>query len=215
MTLPFNAHQFFAVFATYNAAIWPAQAVGYSLGLATLGALLLRHPLRERGILTGLAVMWAWNGLVYHLAFFTPINPAAYGFAALFAFQAVLLGFLAFRPNDIHFTARGHWRVIPAFSLIVYAMAIYPLIGPIAGHGLMKGPLFGAAPCPTAIFTIAMLMLVEGRMQAWLAAIPILWAIIGASAAFMLGVPEDLGLAVAAALLVLGIASRSRKPTEP
>ena len=34
--LPFATEQFFALFASYNAAIWPAQLVAYALGIVAL-----------------------------------------------------------------------------------------------------------------------------------------------------------------------------------
>lgn len=214
MILPFDTQQFMAVFAAYNPAIWPAQVVAFALGLAMVGALFLQHPLRERVILAGLAAMWAWNGFIYHLAYFALINPAAYGFAALFVLQAALLALHAFTPHGIRFDVRRRWQSIVALSLIVYAMLIYQVLGVITGHGLMKGPLFGVAPCPTTIFTIGLLLLGDGRFVRRLAMIPVLWAVIGTSAAVLLGIPEDLGLGVAGfmlsvSLVVAAVATKS------
>lgn len=206
MDLPFDAQQFLAVFAAYNAAVWPAQAVAYALGLLALAALFTRHPLKERTVLAVLAAMWAWNGIAYHLSFFTSINAAAFGFAALFVLQAAFFALRAFKPGDTCFHVNGAWRSIVALCLVAYALLIYELLGLIAGHGLMKGPLFGVAPCPTTIFTIALLLLGKGRSVKWLAVIPLTWAIIGTSAAILLGIPEDLGLGVAGGILALSLA---------
>jgi len=206
MTLPFDTQQFLAVFAAYNAAIWPAQIGAYALGLFALAALFMPHPLRERAILAFLAAMWAWNGLVYHLAFFAPINSAAYGFAALFVLQAMLFASYSLKLNDMRFVVGGGWQSIVALAFIVYALLIYPVLGVIAGHGLMRGPLFGVAPCPTTIFTIGLLLLGHGRSVRWLAAIPLAWAAIGTSAAVLLGIPEDFGLGVAGAMLAVSLA---------
>lgn len=54
--------------------------------------------------------------------------------------------------------------------------------------------MFGVAPCPTTIFTLGVLMLARQSASMWLAAIPIAWALIGSTAAVLLGVREDLGL---------------------
>ena len=113
--------------------------------------------------------MWAWNGLVFHLFYFAAINPAAYGFAVLFALQAAMLAIYAFKPSDIRFALHNPWRISAAFVLIVYAMLIYQVLGVIAGHGLLKGPLFGVAPCPTTIFTIGLLLFGDGRFVGRLA----------------------------------------------
>ena len=51
MRLPFTIEQFFAVFAAYNAAIWPAQIAAYGLGLAVVGMLLWDSMIGKRLIL--------------------------------------------------------------------------------------------------------------------------------------------------------------------
>lgn len=202
MELPFTQAEFFAVFAAYNDAIWPVQIAAYALGLAAIGGFWLNHVPRRRLLFLVLAAFWAWNGGVYHYLYFSPVNPAAVGFAALFVLQAVLLAVAAFAPQDIRLTLRRDVRTALAFALMAYATVVYELLGFLAGHGGAEGPLFGVAPCPTTIFTIGMLMLIRGRHAAWLSAIPLIWAAVGTSAAVMLGVPEDLGLAAAALCLV-------------
>jgi hypothetical protein len=179
MSLPFDIDQFLAVFSAYNAAIWPAQIVAYALGFAAVGALLTGHPARHRTILAVLSLLWAWNGLAYQLAFFSTINPAGKVFAALFIVQAALFAAHAVMASDLRFEIRPHWRSIAGLALIVFAVLVYEVLGVIAGHGLMQGPLFGVAPCPTTIFTIALLLLARGRSVVWLSLIPIVWALIG------------------------------------
>lgn len=83
-----------------------------------------------------------------------------------------------------------------AAGLIVYAMVIYSVVGSLVGRGWPRLPMFGVAPCPTTIFTLGVLMLARQVAPLWLAAIPIAWALIGSSAAMLLGVWEDLGLLV-------------------
>jgi hypothetical protein len=100
MRLPFTIEQFFAVFAAYNAAIWPAQIAAYGLGLAVVGMLLWDSMIGKRQLLFILAGIWAWNGIVYHFGFFTPINPMGRGFSALFLLQAILFVASAISAND-------------------------------------------------------------------------------------------------------------------
>ncbi len=202
MELPFTTDQFFAVFARYNAAVWPAQIVAYPLGMAAVGALWMDTPLGRRLILSGLALSWAWNGIAYHLLHFAPVNPAARVFAALFVLQAILLAGTAALPRDLRFAAGADLRTALGLGLIAYAMLVYEVLGYWSGHGLMTGPLFGVAPCPTTIFTIGILLLMRGAPRAWLSVIPVIWAVIGSTGAVLLNVPEDFGLAIAAALLV-------------
>ncbi|MGV7219024.1 DUF6064 family protein [Bradyrhizobium sp. UFLA05-112] len=89
--LPFTTEQFFDLFATYNDAIWPAQTAAYFLGAVAMFLLFARTEASDRIITAILAIMWAWTGLGYHLAFFTTINSAAYLFGALSSFRRVHL----------------------------------------------------------------------------------------------------------------------------
>lgn len=203
MSLPFTVEQFFAVFAAYNTAIWPVQVLAYALGLAAVGALWSSSLTGKRVILSILGIFWGWNGIVYQSVFFAPINPAAKGFAAAFVLQAILFAASAIARNRLQFKFRLDLRSFLGMGLIFYALLIYELLGYAAGHGLMTGPLFGVAPCPTTIFTLGMLLMAEGGLAVWLAVIPVLWALIGSSAAVLLGVPEDFGLAVAAMVLLV------------
>lgn len=69
-------------------------------------------------------------------------------------------------------------------------------------------PLFGIAPCPTTIFTIGILLLGPWHVARWLLLIPVLWTIIGGSAALLLNVPQDYGLLAAfLAVLAFGAAN--------
>lgn len=203
MTMPFTLEQFLGVFAAYNAAIWPAQIIAAVLGLVAVAALWLKRPLASRLILSILALMWMWNGVGYQFLFFSSINPAAKLFAGLFMLQALLLAGCAVAARAVSFRTGSDLRSIAGFALIIYAMLIYPVLGISAGHGLMAGPMFGVAPCPTTIFTIGLLLLARGRWVVWLSIIPLLWSLIGLAAALQLGIPEDLGLPVGGVVLAM------------
>lgn len=202
---PFSVAQFFAVFGDYNAAIYPLQFVAYGLGILAVFALWLKRSLATQFILSVLAIMWALNGIGYHFLFFAEINPIAKAFAAFFVLQSLLFAASAVIPNNLRFEVRLNFRSVAGLSFIVYALMIYELLGYWAGHGLMAGPLFGVAPCPTTIFTIGILLLARGKWVAWLSIIPILWSLIGLAAATQLGVHEDFGLSIAAIALVVAL----------
>lgn len=209
VTAPFTAAQFMGVFAAYNAAIWPAQVIAAALGVLALGALAAPADLRERLILSILAVLWAWCGIGYHLLFFSAISPAANLFAAVFVAQALLLAAAAIRPSDLRIRAGWNSASAAGLLIVVYALAIYPMIGALAGHGGLAGPVFGVAPCPTTIFTLGLLVMARGGWVVWLSVIPILWALIGVAAAVQLGIPEDLALPVAGGALVTTLVLRA------
>lgn len=83
--MPFTAEEFLRVFARYNVAVWPAHLLLMCAGLLAAIAAIIPRTLSGRVALALLAALWLWAAVVYHLAFFSSISPAAYFFAALFA----------------------------------------------------------------------------------------------------------------------------------
>lgn len=61
---------------------------------------------------------------------------------------------------------------------------------------VLNAPTFGL-PCPTAIFTLGLRLFSVKPVARWVFIVPLLRAAVGSSAAFQLGVIEDLGLPAA------------------
>jgi hypothetical protein len=208
MNLPFSAAQFLDVFASYNDTIWPIQILLNLLACAVIVSAIRKTNVSDRFITFSLAFLWFWMGLVYHIAFFARINPAAYGFGILFVLQGILL-LLAGRRNRITYRVTAGWRPSVGSLLILYALLIYPLIGASLGHVFPASPTFGA-PCPTTIFTFGVLLWGTG-VRRHLIVIPALWSVVGFTAALTLGIREDLGLLIAGTagtLIILPAAAR-------
>ncbi|MGZ9004040.1 MAG: DUF6064 family protein [Burkholderiales bacterium] len=210
MRLPFTAEQFFGVFRTYNEALWPAQLFLLALALVAVGLVVVRHRWSGLGVSAILAFLWAWLGLVYHLAFFASINPLAYAFSAgsiagacVFLWQGVIRRRLEFRVTRSATSFAG-------VLLVLFALVAYPALSVWAGHHYPAMPTFGL-PCPTTLFTIGTLAFLVAPHPRAPFVVPVLWCLVGSQAAFLLGVPQDLGLIVAA---VIGIAlmAGARKP---
>lgn len=211
MDLPFSREQFFTAFAHYNVAVWPAQLVLALLALAMTVLVLHRPAQAGRLVSCGLALLWGWMALAYHLAFFWPINPAAPLFAALslaaataFLWRGGVRGGLQFRRG---LSASG-WL---GLAMIGFALVGYPALGAAIGHRYPAAPTFGL-PCPTTIFTVGLLLMAAPPLPRMLVVAPLAWAVIGSSAAFALGVTQDLGLVVAAAAGVCLLRRRSPPP---
>lgn len=195
--LPFGQDAFFALFEQYNRAIWPAQVVAYVLGLAAFALALRPAAGAGRAVAAILALAWAWNGIVYHLTFFATINFWADGFGAVFVLEALLLLWAGVVRGRLAFRFRGDTAGWVGLGFVVFAMAVYPLLGSLLGHGWPRAPMFGVAPCPLTICTMGLLLLTEGRTPLHLVFVPVLWSLIGGAAAWLLGVTEDLALPVA------------------
>jgi hypothetical protein len=200
MGLPFRVQDFFEVFRRYNLAVWPAQLILY--GIAALIVVLVLQLDRPRLVLVLLATLWLWAGLVYHLAFFAAINPAAPVFGIMFIAQAaVLLWFARVRGSGSGAVHRP-LAVRAGKVLVAYALIGYPLLGHLAGHHYPETPTFGA-PCPTTIFTLGILLWAFRELSWWIVAIPLAWSVVGTSAAIQLSVPQDYGLTVAGLVTVV------------
>ena len=195
--MPFTAAQFFDVFGRYNQAVWPAQVVFFVLAAAASIAA-VRGDKYSRYSSVLLAFLWAWDALVYHLAFFRAINPAAVLFAAMFAAQSALFVWYGIVRKRISFGARGPWREV-GLALIAYALVVYPLLGFAFGQRYPQMPTFGL-PCPTTIYTLGMLMCARPAAPRALWIVPLQWALIGTQAAILFGVREDYGLPAAGAV---------------
>jgi hypothetical protein len=210
MTLPFTIAEFLKVFERYNEAIWPTQVLTYVGGAAVVGLIAARS--RYAGIVAAavLTAMWLLNGIGYHLMYFSEINRAAIAFGALFVAQGALIAWAGFGARRLRFSLRADAATGVALVAVAYAMVVYPLLGWSFGHVYPAAPVFGVAPCPTTIFTFGVLLLARPAAPAWLFVIPVIWSVIGGSAALLLGVREDFGLIAAgiAAILVLSFPRR-------
>lgn len=84
MDLPFTIEQFLGIFEKYNLAVWPMQIVLILIAVLTLILSLKKISYSDKTISIILSFFWLWIGIVYHLAYFTAINKAAYLFGVLF-----------------------------------------------------------------------------------------------------------------------------------
>ncbi|MDP2124927.1 MAG: DUF6064 family protein [Parvibaculum sp.] len=212
--LPFSREEFFGVFAVYNPAIFPAQVLAYLLGLLVV-VILLRRTDRRGAVIVGLvlSLMWIWTGIAYHWLYFAAINPLAQVFAVLFVAHGLLIAASGIGGHGLNFGVRGGIRGFAGWTFIVYAAVIYPAIGFAAGHAYPAMPIFGVTPCPVTIFTLGVLILASPAPR-YLFVIPVLWSLIGGSAALLLDVPQDWFLLLsgitAAALVWAGGRARNR-----
>jgi hypothetical protein len=199
MNPPFTLEQFLGVFGRYNQAVGLMTWVLYYLAALLVVKMLRRSGATGQWITYALAFLWAWMGIVYHWAFFTSINSAAYLFGALFLLQAAALLYAGHRHPSLHFKATNTVSGIVGGGMMVYALIIYPILGGLAGHEYPRGPIFGL-PCPTTIFTFGVLLWSDRRVPVWLLVIPAAWSVLGTSAAVSFGIVEDFGLIFAGIL---------------
>ncbi|MBI3156830.1 MAG: hypothetical protein HYZ20_15690 [Burkholderiales bacterium] len=211
--LPFTREQFLGVFAEYNIAVWPVQVVAYALGLAVVAALLRPSPIGHRFVAGALAAMWIWTGVAYHGLFFAPINPVALAFGALFVVQGILFFVAGAAGRRLVFGRSVGFATTLGWALVAYAAVLYPLLGQATGHAYPAQPMFGITPCPVTLFTFGVLLLTSAPVPRWLLIIPLAWSLVGGSAAFMLGVPQDWPL-LFSGLTIVWLVLRDRRRAE-
>lgn len=202
MNIPFTSAEFYSVFSAYNMAVWPMQILLLALGVLAIVLLVRQRSYSSIGISAILTVLWVWQALAYHLAFFTAINPLAYGFSALFMGGAAVFFWQGVVRRKLIFEITTGWRIRAGWSLIIFAWFIYPTWTHFAGHRYPAFPTFGL-PCPTTLFTMGLLALLVKPYPRSVLIVPVLWCFVGSQAAFLFDVQADLGLIVAG---VLGVA---------
>jgi hypothetical protein len=212
--LPFSAEQFHEVFRDYNTAVWPMQWVLVAMAVAAVVAVCRPWPGSGVAVSAFLAALWAWIAVAYHLAFFTRINPAAYGFAALSAVGAVVFVWQGVIRCRLDFRWVPGSRGLAGVALIGFALVAYPVWSALAGQPYPATPTFGL-PCPTTIFTIGLLCFTVPPAPRSPLIVPVLWCLVGAQAAFLLGVMPDLGLLAASAIGLVLMASAGPSPRTP
>lgn len=213
MGLPFTVEAFLDVFRRYNDAVWPLQWLLGALGIAAVALAARGGPRAGRRVSAILALLWLWTGLVYHVAFFRAINPAAAAFGAACVAQAALFAWLGVVRGRIAFAPRRDVAGVAGATLAAYALVVYPMLG-AAERAYPASPTFGT-PCPTTILTLALLLWAARTLPRVVLIVPVAWSVVGTVAALRLGVVEDLGLpfAAAAALLAVVLEHRGHRGT--
>lgn len=210
MKPPFTLDQFFDVFKNYNETVFPAQIFLYLTSFSAI-YLLIKPTSSSNRIISGLlAFFWLWMGIVYHLIFFTKINNAAYIFGVIFIFQSILFLVYGVLKNKLSFSLHTDNYSKTGIVLILFALIIYPIVGYLLGHVYPASPTFGL-PCPTTILTFGVLLLCDKKFPFVILIIPLLWSIIGFTAAFNFGIWEDTGLLIAGLLTIVLILIKNRK----
>lgn len=204
MNFPFTTEQFLNVFGSYNLSVWPAQVFIIIIALFSIFLSIYKIKYSSRLISISIAFLWLWIGIIYHYMFFAKINKAAYAFAVLFIIQALLFLYYGVIKNSLSFNYTNSLKGVFSILLFTYAFIFYPLLGYAFGHSYPRFPTFGL-PCPTTIFTFGLLLLLEGKVNKVLFIIPVLWAVIGFTAALKLGIVQDIGLLVSAVITLIAV----------
>ncbi len=213
MEISFTLEQFLEVVSLYNRTFFPLQILAYVLGL---GALVLAWKPRKAGgrwASAILAFFWLWSGAVFFIGYLSRLDPQAYAYGALFVVQGLLLVVFGVVLDRIHFQLEPNLSGWLGALILAYAVVGFPLISILNGRAYPEMVPFGLTPCPTAAFTVGLLLWLEGRPKWYVWLIPVLYALSGAMT-MTLGLVEDGGMAAAGLLAGGVLLVRSLRKTE-
>ena len=195
-----QAERFFQFMAEYNTAIWPAQIVFYILSFYFVYTSFYKSKISNTVNILILSSLWIWNGAVTLLIYFCRFHYQYYLWGSLWIAQGLLILYQGTVKKQISFKIKKDLYSITGLAFILYALVIYPLIGSWLGHPFPKGPLFGAAPCPTVIFTFSVFLFSESKVKPYLLYFPLLWAFMSLYPIIGMGVYADIGEIIAAVI---------------
>jgi hypothetical protein len=203
--LLFSPRTYYRLFELYNAAIWPAHVLALALGVAILALIHRGGAGTTRWVLTILAGCWIFVGWAFLWNRYATINWAAAYVAVGFGLEALILLWAAWRWR---LSVRP--RTYLGLGVIVFALLVQPLIGPLLGRNWLQIELFGVSPDPTAVATLGVLALIGGRIAwaPWI--IPLIWCALTGVTLWTMEAPDAV-LTPIAALIALAAAWQARR----
>ena len=203
--LMFSSQTYYRLFALYNLEWWPLQMLALALGAAVLALRQRGGEWAGRAIAGILAACWLWVAWGFHWQRYASINLLAGYFAWAFVVQALLLLWLG--------VVRGRLTPAPAtrlqrhvgLGLLLFALLVFPLMGPLQGRSWTQAEVFGMAPDPTALAMLGVLLFAGARPVWALFPIPVAWCLISGATLWAMEAP-DFAVVPLAALLALILA---------
>lgn len=210
--LLFSHRVYIRLFELHNEAMWPAQVATLLVGAGILGAMARPGRLAPRLVPLALGTLWLWIAWSFFGQRYATINWAALYVAPVLAAQGLALIALAAGPG-LALAGRQDRGPLALATAIVLVLAVlaYPLVAPALGRPLAAAEVFGIAPDPTAVATLAVLSASRGRARWLLMAVPFLWCVITGLTLWTMGAPEVF-ITPASALLCAVLASIERPP---
>lgn len=203
--LLFSPQTYYRLFELYNIAWWPLQILALALGVAVL-ALGRRGGDRAcRMIAAILALSWLWVAWGFHWQRYASINLTAGYFAWAFAAQGLMLFWLGVVRGWLTPATASSMQSRFGLGLLLFALGLVPVMGLLLGRSWTQAEVFAMAPDPTALATLGVLLLADGRLTYALYPIPVAWCLISGATLWAMEVP-NFAIMPIAALLVVSVA---------
>ena len=192
----FSVEEFLIVLENYNLEIWPLQIFVYILICIALFFSFKSTNYSPRIVLSVLAFLWLFNGIIFCFLFWAPSHIFSYIFGVFCILQGILFLF-SLKKSDITIGSANKTYTIIGILFVLYATIGYQIFGYFLGHIY---PIFfpaGLVPCPTTIFTIGIFLIINN--------IPIKYYVIPFIIAFGGFLPAYYGIYEDAGLIISGI----------
>jgi hypothetical protein len=202
--LLFSPQTYYRLFELYNLELWPLQIPVLLLGVGVLALWWRGGEAEGRGIALILALAWLWVAWRFHWLHYASINPFARYVALAFVLQALLLLWLGAVRSRL--TRLPSTRLqFAGLGIVVFALLVFPLLGPLLGRSWTQAEVFGMAPDPTALATLGVLSIAGVRPVWSLLPIPVAWCLVSGTTLWAMNSPEFI-LIPLLALLAVGVA---------
>ena len=175
--LLFSPRIYYRMFELYNRSLWPVAVLSLALGFTILVLLLRPTSASHRIILAILGALWVWIAYAFFWERYAIINWASVYLAPLFGLQGVALTWAAV-SGQIKFVPSRKIQDVVALALFGFSLIGYPLLAPLMGRQWSAAEIFGLAPDPTALATLALLCLADGSRRWPLLIVPSMWCLI-------------------------------------
>lgn len=209
--LLFSPNTYYRLFELYNIELWPLQIFALALGMVIL--LLWRNGSKaaRMTIAAILALCWLWVAWAYHWQRYAHINWAASYYAPAFVLEALLLLWLGVVRQPPDMAKAGNKSRRSGLVLFVFALLSYPLLALLPGKSWTQAEIFGMAPDPTALATLAIMLLGSARPAWWLFPVPVVWCFISGATLWAMASPVFWIPPLAALLAIAMAISGARK----
>lgn len=201
--LPYTSEVYFRLIAQYYASFPGLPVIAWLLALMVVVALIRPFPGRDRLIAGVVAAGWLWTGIVFHYGWFATINFAAPVYAALFLVQGAVMLWVGVVRHRVTYARPGGGRGMVGLAVAGLGGLVWPLLDLAFGHGWGEVRIAGATPAPTALLLLGLSLLTRGCWPWQLLIVPLIWVVAGTLTGWILGVPQDMLLALAAAVVLV------------
>jgi hypothetical protein len=203
--------EFFMIIAVYNSVYLVAIILTIVLGIIAVIFAMKKTAYSDQIVSLILAFLWLWVGIVFGfisfgawtpIMFGVPIPGFGYFFGLTFTIQGLFFLYFGVYRKSLSFRFQQNLLGYLGLILIIYAIAIYGLIGFVTGYPFPFYPLFGTSPCPVSIFTIGLFLWADKRISPIVLIIPLVHGLIAFVPVIGFGIYADIILVLSGLITI-------------